>query len=30
LLGAAVDDEQISLDSQDCVNNVPRLECSGV
>ncbi|HJT85245.1 MAG TPA: DUF726 domain-containing protein [Nitrososphaeraceae archaeon] len=29
LLGAAVDDEQISLDSQDCVNNVPRLECSG-
>jgi hypothetical protein len=29
LLGAAVDNEQISLDSQDCVNNVPRLECSG-
>ena len=29
VLGAAVDNEQISLDSQDCVNNVPRLECSG-
>ena len=29
LLGAAVDNEQISLDSQDCVNNVPSLECSG-
>jgi hypothetical protein len=29
LLGGAVDNEQISLDSQDCVNNVPRLECSG-
>lgn len=29
LLGAAVDDEQISLNPQDCVNNVPRLECSG-
>ena len=29
LLGAAVDDEQISLDSLDCDNNVPRLECSG-
>jgi hypothetical protein len=29
LLGGAVDDEQISLNSQDCVDNVPRLECSG-
>ena len=29
LLGAAVDDEQISLNPQDCVDNVPRLACSG-
>ena len=29
LLGAAVDNEQISLDSQDCANNVPKLKCSG-
>ena len=29
LLGAAVDNEQISLDSQDCVKNVPKLNCSG-
>lgn len=29
LLGAAVDDEQVSLDPQDCVDNVPKLECSG-
>jgi hypothetical protein len=29
LLGAAVDDEQISLDSQNCADNIPKLECSG-
>ena len=29
LLGAAVDDEQISLNSHDCAKNVPKLECSG-
>lgn len=30
LLGAAVDDDQISLDSQDCANNMsPKLKCSG-
>jgi hypothetical protein len=29
LLGAAVDDEQISLESQDCVDNKPILKCSG-
>ena len=29
LLGGAVDDEQISLNSQDCAKNVPKLECSG-
>jgi hypothetical protein len=29
LLGAAVDDEQISLDPQDCANNMPKLKCSG-
>jgi hypothetical protein len=29
LLGAAIDDEQISLNSQDCAKNVPKLECSG-
>jgi hypothetical protein len=29
LLGGAVDDEQISLESQDCANNMPKLKCSG-
>jgi hypothetical protein len=30
LLGAAVDDDQISLDSRDCINNTqPKLKCSG-
>ena len=30
LLGAAVDDDQISLDSKDCTNNMPpKLKCSG-
>jgi hypothetical protein len=29
LLGAAVDDEQISLNSKDCVKNIPKLDCSG-
>jgi hypothetical protein len=28
-LGAAIDDEQISLTSQDCAKNVPKLEFSG-
>ena len=29
-MGAAVDDEQISLESQDCADNMPpKLKCSG-
>jgi hypothetical protein len=30
LMGAAVDDEQLSRDPSDCISNIPTLECSGI
>jgi len=30
LMGAAVDDEQLSIDPSDCISNIPALECSGI
>lgn len=30
LMGAAVDDEQLSTDPSDCISNIPKLECSGI
>ncbi len=29
LLGAAIDDEQVSIDASDCISNQPQLSCSG-
>ncbi len=29
LLGAAIDNEQVSLDASDCISNQPQLSCSG-
>jgi alpha/beta hydrolase family protein DUF900 len=30
LMGAAVDDEQLSMNPLDCISNIPKLECSGI
>jgi esterase/lipase superfamily enzyme len=30
LMGAAVDDEQLSMNPLDCISNLPKLKCSGI